>query len=260
MKEFCRKHDITEDQFTGKEEVGGYLNLGSLTSIPEGFNPTVGGYLNLGSLTSIPEGFNPTVGGSLNLRSLTSIPEGFNPTVGGYLYFGSGLSCETKPLTEPIPNPIQEPLTWKDGKYILIDDILSEVVSRRGNALQLKGLSSDDIMYAVTNGKFWAHGETLKQAKKDLIFKIDSEKLKNDPIYPDTKIGVKHFRLITGACDFGIRLWMESNGISFKIENKGKSNEQTVEVEKIKASELLVLLEKTNAYGLNDFKKLYNLG
>ena len=30
-----------------------------------------GGYLDLSSLTSIPEGFNPTVGGSLSLRSLT---------------------------------------------------------------------------------------------------------------------------------------------------------------------------------------------
>ena len=31
----------------------------------------VGGWLDLRSLTSIPEGFNPTVGGSLDLRSLT---------------------------------------------------------------------------------------------------------------------------------------------------------------------------------------------
>jgi hypothetical protein len=69
--------------------VGGSLDLGSLTSIPEGFNPTVGGSLYLRSLTSIPEGFNPTVGGSLDLSSLTSIPEGFNPTVGGYLGLSS---------------------------------------------------------------------------------------------------------------------------------------------------------------------------
>ena len=46
--------------------------LSSLTSIPEGFNPTVGSSLYLSSLTSIPEGFNPTVVGSLDLCSLTS--------------------------------------------------------------------------------------------------------------------------------------------------------------------------------------------
>ena len=65
----CKKYNLSEDQFTGKENVGGSLYLSSLTSIPEGFNPTVGGYLDLSSLTSIPEGFNPTVGGSLYLRS-----------------------------------------------------------------------------------------------------------------------------------------------------------------------------------------------
>ena len=85
----CKKYNLSEDQFTGKENVGGYLYLSSLTSIPEGFNPTVGGSLYLRSLTSIPEGFNPTVGGYLDLSSLTSIPEGFNPTVGGSLYLRS---------------------------------------------------------------------------------------------------------------------------------------------------------------------------
>ena len=76
-KEFYQKQNLTEAQFDGTEEIGGYLYLRSLTSIPEGFNPTVGGSLYLSSLTSIPEGFNPTVGGYLDLRSLTSIPEGF---------------------------------------------------------------------------------------------------------------------------------------------------------------------------------------
>ncbi len=89
VEQFCKRHNITIDQFTGKSEVGGSLDLRSLTSIPEGFNPTVGGSLYLRSLTSIPEGFNPTVGGSLYLESLTSIPEGFNPTVGGSLDLGS---------------------------------------------------------------------------------------------------------------------------------------------------------------------------
>ena len=45
----CKKYNLSEDQFTGKENVGGYLYLSSLTSIPEGFNPTVGGSLYLRS-------------------------------------------------------------------------------------------------------------------------------------------------------------------------------------------------------------------
>lgn len=37
VKEFCKVHNITEAQFNGKDTVGGYLDLGSVTSIPEGF-------------------------------------------------------------------------------------------------------------------------------------------------------------------------------------------------------------------------------
>ena len=59
------------------------LDLRSLTSIPDGFNPTVGGDLYLHSLTSIPVGFNPTVGGYLFLNSLTSIPDSVRQNVKG---------------------------------------------------------------------------------------------------------------------------------------------------------------------------------
>ena len=52
---FLKKYGITDDQFTGKEKINCDLYLRSLTSILEGFNPTVGGFLDLSSLTSIPE-------------------------------------------------------------------------------------------------------------------------------------------------------------------------------------------------------------
>jgi len=77
----------------------------------------------LSSLTSIPEGFNPTVGGDLYLRSLTSIPEGFNPTVGGYLDLGS--------QSKYIGAKIKRDFFWnKDGKrYAWIDGLFSEILS-----------------------------------------------------------------------------------------------------------------------------------
>ncbi|MBO7235141.1 MAG: hypothetical protein J6V05_00940, partial [Alistipes sp.] len=65
LKDFCKKYGLTIEQATGKEKIGGSLYLSSVTSIPDGFNPTVGGSLDLSSVTSIPDGFNPTVGGSL---------------------------------------------------------------------------------------------------------------------------------------------------------------------------------------------------
>ena len=94
--------------------------------------------------------------------------------------------------------------------------------------------------FAAEKDGFFAHGETIKKAIGDLQFKIVSEKLKNEPINEDTIFTIQYYRLLTGACEFGVKEWMNSHKI-----NEG-----------ITAKELLPILEKTNAYGLSKFKQL----
>ncbi len=105
--------------------------------------------------------------------------------------------------------------------------------------------------YVATKEGFKAHGETVSKAVKDLQFKIVADKLKKEPITKDTKFTVKYYRLLTGACDFGCRQWLSENKIPFKIEG-----ENTVELKPMKAAELLPLLRKSNAYGLQNIEKL----
>ena len=225
INEFCEKTRITIDQFYGKVTVGGSLSLNRLTSIPEGFNPTVGWYLDLSSLTSIPKGFNPTVGGSLDLGSLTSIPKGFNPTVGGSLYLGSltsipkgfnptvggdlSLGSGLKSNYKRLPNGYL--FSWQNGKYILADEIFTEVISHRGNVYHVRKIASKEIIYLITDGNGnWSHGDTLKEAKSDLMFKI-SNRTKDD--YTNLKLtdllsfedAIICYRVITGACSFGTK-------------------------------------------------------
>lgn len=38
IEKFCKKHNLTADQFHGKGPVTGYLYLGSVTALPDGFN------------------------------------------------------------------------------------------------------------------------------------------------------------------------------------------------------------------------------
>ena len=184
---------------------------------------------------TVPKGFNPTVGGTLDLRSMRAIPEGFNPTVGRSLELGSDLKSKYKKLD---PEFI---FSWQNGKYIKVDGILCEILTKRKDIYKIKIVGSKVESYLVKNGKNWAHGETLKKAKEDLHFKMIAEKLKKDPIKKDTEITIQYYRIITGACELGCKAWMQQNGIT---------------KEKMKAVELLPLLEKTNAYGIDKFKKL----
>ncbi len=99
-----------------------------------------------------------------------------------------------------------------------------------------------EACYVAEKDGVFAHGLTIKKAIGDLNFKIISEKLKKDPIKKDTKFTVKYYRLLTGACDFGVRSFMEQNKIAFEI-----IGDETVELKPIKAIDLLPILEKNNA-------------
>jgi hypothetical protein len=231
---------LTSIPDTFNPTVGGYLNLGSLTSIPDTFNPTVGGGLYLELLTSIPDTFNPTVGGYLDLESLTSIPDTFNPTVGGSLWLSKGLSCDHTKLSE---NYL---FSWQDGKYISVDGIFTEVVKKKGNVYHVKKLNNDKIFYLITDGEKWSHGDTLKEAKEDLVYKV-TNKTKDD--YKDLnkssvltfEESVVCYRVITGACSFGVKDF---------VKNKLGKVEKSYSIETI--------IEKTiGCYGNENFKEYF---
>ena len=96
--------------------------------------------------------------------------------------------------------------------------------------------------FVAEKDSFFAHGITVKKAIKDLQFKIVAEKLKKDPILPDTKITVEYYRIITGACEHGTKSFQEQHNLK----------------DEYSAKELLPILEKHGAYGIQNFKKLIN--
>ena len=199
--------------------VGGSLFLHRLTSIPEGFNLTVGRGLYLNSLTLIPKGFNPTVGDGLDLCSLISIPEGFNPIVGGYLDLSSLISFPNNWNIDDYMNKKLPLISFQDGKYINVDGIFTEVLSKRGNVYKVKKLNGVKEFFVVGDGDGnFAHGNTIKEAKEDLIFKITNRSIED---FKDLSLksvlsfkdAVGCYRVVTGACSFGTKDFVKTNNI-----------------------------------------------
>ena len=224
--------------------VGGSLNLSSVTTLHEGISLTVGDSLDLRSVTTLPEGLNLTVGGYLNLKSITTLPEGLSLTVGGYLYLDSKLKQNLKNYTKL---DLTKPIAFQNGKYIKIDGIFTEVVNKKGNVYKVKKLNQTKEFYIVTDGndKF-SHGETLKEAKEDLIYKINSnlDKSKYKDLTLQSKLtfeeGIEAYRVITGACSFGVK--------DFVTTNKVKKTSYTIE-------EIIKLT--SNSYGGSTFKEFF---
>ena len=179
-----------------------------------------------------------TVTGYLSVYSNVTFEAPQLTSVGGDLYVYSNVTLNIKFLNKV--------------NYIVADSKVFYIKSKKSSkgiviysGFNIKGVKNckikeHDIIYLASKDEFFAHGETIKKAVEDLQFKVVSEKLKKDPIKEDTILTIQYYRLLTGACEFGVKEWMSSNKID----------------EGITAKELLPILEKTNAYGLSKFKQL----
>jgi len=172
------------------------------------------------------------------------LPEGISLTVGGNLDLNSNLKQKLKNYTKL---DITKPITFQNGKYTKVDGIFTEVVNKRGNVYKVKKLNQTKEFYIVTDGndKF-SHGETLKEAKEDLIYKINSnlDKSKYKDLTLESKLtfeeGIEAYRVITGACSFGVK--------DFVTTNKVKKTSYTIE-------EIIKLT--SNSHGGSTFKEFF---
>ena len=208
---------------------GGSLDLRGtgITSLPEGL--TVGGSLDLEGctgITSLPEGL--TVGGYLDLRGtgITSLPEGL--TVGGNLYLrGTGITDTSKVKKELSPDARKRIATikqatnllqwdWSGRRYIKIDGIFAVLDSCKGNLYLTHKIGKTETMYIVTDGEgHYAHGNSMKEAKADLIYKInDRDTSAYKQLTLDDELtfeeAIAAYRTITGACSAGTRDYIEN--------------------------------------------------
>lgn len=158
----------------------------------DGNTLSAGGSLYLSSLTTLPEGVTLSAGGSLDLRSLTDEMQS---------YQGKNIHLRT------------------------IDGCTMRLISKRKmgevelwSAQYFKGhLETDPRCFVAIEGEYSAHGETAEQALRDLRFKIaqidfDPEELAATICQRGT-VTFNDYRLLTGACESGLREGLRARGI-----------------------------------------------
>jgi len=165
---------------------------------------------------NIPE--SQEVKGSLYLSSLTSIPEGFNPTVGGSLYLSSLTSIERAKVKVNKPTQtINVFKQGEKGKgWIYADGILTHVTgieTKCGDLTFIEGKIPN--MNIITDGTNWAHCDNMKSGIIDLKFKAASrDKSQYKNLTLDSAISYEDavimYRVITGACQGGTQAFLKS--------------------------------------------------
>ncbi|QDT41041.1 hypothetical protein Pan241w_11000 [Gimesia alba] len=191
---------------------GGTLYLRSLTSLPEGVTLSAGGNLYLESLTSLPEGVTLSAGGYLDLRSLTSLPEGVTLSAGGTL--------DLRSLTSP------DQIYQGDSIYLeTIDGAAMQRLSsshiKNGceyyKAAYFNGRGDGDRCFVARCGEYTAHGDSLATAIRDVRFKEQQANFNADELVKQIKsrgvVTFNDYRLLTGACESGLRAGIKSLGL-----------------------------------------------
>jgi hypothetical protein len=230
--------------------VGGWLNLRNtnITSLPD--NLTVGGglYLQGTNITSLPD--NLTVGGGLYLgeTNITSLPN--NLTVGGWLDLqgtnitslpnnltvGGGLNLGGTNITSHSASRLKHVKKLKNGDitddYIYADNMLTHIKTvKKVNDYTLYIAPYPEVV-ATKDHKTFAHGRGIREAIQDLTFKLAkrdvedyrSLSLESELTYEEA---VMMYRVITGACRYGVNHFLEENSIEKKNYTVGEILELT---------------------------------
>ena len=105
---------------------------------------------------------------------------------------------------------------WSGRRYIKIDGIFAVLDSCKGNLYLTHKIGKTETMYIVTDGEgHYAHGSSMKEAKADLIYKInDRDTSAYKQLTLDDELtfeeAIAAYRTITGACSTGTRDYIEN--------------------------------------------------
>ena len=211
------------------ESVGGYLyarGADTTTAFPK--LTSVGDSLyasGADTTTAFPK--LTSVGGYLYARgadTTTAFPK--LTSVGGSLY-ASGDWAHVK-AEDPDAARICRELrhaSFAASGYSFADGVLARIVSSRGRVSRVVRCGQTRVSYLVTDGERFAHGDTLAAARDSLTYKTegrDTTAFKGwTPDRVVTKAeGIRAYRAITGACEAGVRAWLEQRSVPENVTVK----------------------------------------
>lgn len=157
------------------------------------------GNVYLHSLTALPEGIQFNNQGNVSLPSLTSEAQS---------YRGKAIRIRTV-----------------DGQTMLIQSERRAGDYTIGKARYFGGgeISKLKACYIASNGEHSAHGDTAELALRDLRFKIAQVDFNADELIASVKkakrITFNEFRLLTGACESGLRHGLASLGLDANMDS-----------------------------------------
>ena len=162
----------------------------------------------------MPENVQFNNQGSVDLDSLTTMPENVQFNNQGSVYLRSMDGKHINYLGKRIA------IRHIDGITMIINSSKQKDEFTIYKAQYFKGGKLENLPKCIIaqRGEYFAHGETIKEAINDVNFKFLQNNLDVNELVQEVKnrqtVTVNDYRLLTGACAFGVKNFMEENHIT----------------------------------------------
>jgi len=215
-----------------KFENQGNVYLESCTTLPDGIKFENQGNVDLRSCTTLPDGIKFENQGNVDLESCTTLPDGIKFENQGNVYLEScttlpdGIKFENQGSVDlrscTTLNYLGKKLKLKyiDGFTMIIDSSKQKDDFTIYKAKYFKGVALNDMPKCIIAERdgYFSHGETIKQAIESVNFKYLQNNLNLDELVSEIKnkntVSKNEYRLLTGACEFGVNQFCKDNNIS----------------------------------------------
>ena len=106
----------------------------------------------------------------------------------------------------------------KEDEYVIVDDILSKVIKRKGNVLKVINHSDTEESYIIEQNGYYSHGRTLDEARESLVYKLSTRDLSEFKSLTLESVlsrdeAIRLYMSVTGACAFGTRQFIDSRDL-----------------------------------------------
>ena len=208
----------SEAKLEALQSIGGYLYINSNAKLEA--LQSVGGSLYINSNAKLEAQNLQSIGGYLEINSESKLEAQNLQSIGGYLYINSNAKLEA-PMAKFNVKGVRE-LVLKfnfecfiKAGYLFADGILAKILEKKKNVYKIQICGQLKTSFCIEVDGQFSHGETIKQAKEDLKYKISNrDKSQYESWTLDKKItleqAIKMYRVIAGACELGTKHFVEN--------------------------------------------------
>nr|DAH61742.1 MAG TPA: hypothetical protein [Caudoviricetes sp.] len=195
-----------KNDYSKLKQVTGYVYISENATLQADALTSIGGYVDISENATLQADALTSIGGYVDIRENAKFIKNQDLII-------NDKNCpafETKAKTRKINFE-----SFLKNGYLYADNILAKIIEKKKNVYKIKICGQTNVSYCIQYGENFSHGDTIEEAKDNLLYKIsnrDTSKYKNYNLKTilTLKEAIEMYRVIAGACEPGTRHFVKN--------------------------------------------------